>query len=579
MENNFNSKKNIMQIVNNFLRLLNVIHLENDGVIVHFNKIKLKKTFSPNNYNVYKQYQLLDTIVAKEARIDYVAKEIDLYLSFFDLMYNETYVEVNGFRLKSNADWLIKNNDEPNNILQYLAWPCNADCKFCFQKGNPDILKRAQKTYSTIYELDTRLKYYKPDKNQALFNQAWMDIDEILTHPKIKEYLLKLREKTRQSIQITTNGITLTEEMILFLKSLEPVRISISLNSIKPETRKSLMGDAKPHIAINSLPLLAKNKIEYAVTIAFWPTLNFDEVYETIKYAQEHDAFYVRIYLPGYSKWMPKAETFNHHAYWGEIITFIRKIRKDFAIPIICVPSMYEEWFFKEYEQKAKVLGIVKNSPAYNKLLIEDEIISVNSIPTKTKVDAYSILQRSSHLLKQAYIEVKRKEEILYFDLKEDFSIENYPYIANFTSPFGIFVGFSLSFQNIEFIYIIAKIREAQKVVLLSSLILKPFIENMIEQIAYKYPEIKITVVIVDNEFLGGNIIIGSMLVVDDYIKTIKKWVKNNETPDLILLPETPFGNRGSGWQRDMLGKNYKYIEREIKIPVELLPFTSYVPY
>ncbi len=102
----------------------------------------------------------------------------------------------------------------------------------------------------------------------------------------------------------------------------------------------------------------------------------------------------------------------------------------------------------------------------------------------------------------------------------------------------------------------------------------------MLNNTGYAHDGASVQVAVAKNGFLGGNIVIGSMLVVDDYINCLKEWLADNTAPELILIPETPFGARGSsGWRRDILGNNYKYIERAVGISVKLMPFTYYVPF
>ena len=62
----------------------------------------------------------------------------------------------------------------------------------------------------------------------------------------------------------------------------------------------------------------------------------------------------------------------------------------------------------------------------------------------------------------------------------------------------------------------------------------------------------------------------GDLMVVQDFIDCIKKYLEQyNKRPDLIVIPSSPF-NLGQ-WRRDLTGRVYLDIEREVGIPVELL--------
>jgi len=102
----------------------------------------------------------------------------------------------------------------------------------------------------------------------------------------------------------------------------------------------------------------------------------------------------------------------------------------------------------------------------------------------------------------------------------------------------------------------------------LSSTLVKPyFIENL-KQIALP-KEIEIQVIVPPNRFFGGNIFMGDLLVVDDFIEAIKEYLQRETAPDLIVLPSTPFSL--GDWRRDLTGRVYKEIERAVGIPVVLL--------
>lgn len=567
------------QILNNFFVLLRLVDLEYKGNKVIFNEILIRIMSTEKEIFDYdKRYQLIQTVKAKEPRIEYIGKMISMFLNLFELRINGAAVKVDGFRLKNLSDWLIYNNDEPNNILQYISSDCNANCCFCFQKGNPPLLKEAQKKHCSIFEIKTRLKYYSAKRKTALFNQSWMEIDELLTHPYAIDILKKARVKTSNVLQIITNGLSLTENMIKELKQLEPIRISVSLNSANVDIRHRLMNDVNTKVAINSLILLKQYKINYIVTITMWPTISFEDLYDTLKYIQKNDAYSVKIFLPGYSKYISRKPLFNHHNYWGEIVCFIKKVRHEFDMPVLCVPELYEDWYFKNYNQKNLIQGIIKNSPAaLSGLKLNDEILKINGVDMSTRKQTVAFLNSSAQILKKVNIMVKRDEEVKSFLLDEQYSNNKYPYFINSWAPFGINVGFGLDDKTINVIEDIIDKHNAKNVLIMSSYILEPFLKVMMKKRGKSNKQVQI--LIPENNFFGGNIIVGSMLTVDDYIDCLKNWIKLNGKPELILIPSTPFGSRGSGWYRDILGKSYRYIERNIQVKVKLIPFDYYIPY
>jgi len=72
------------------------------------------------------------------------------------------------------------------------------------------------------------------------------------------------------------------------------------------------------------------------------------------------------------------------------------------------------------------------------------------------------------------------------------------------------------------------------------------------------------------NDYFGGNILMGDLLVVEDFIRHIKKHISTNRAnPDVVIIPSSPFSL--GDWGRDLTGRVYLDIERCVGIPVELL--------
>ncbi|MGB2854258.1 MAG: hypothetical protein WBC55_07400, partial [Dehalococcoidia bacterium] len=84
------------------------------------------------------------------------------------------------------------------------------------------------------------------------------------------------------------------------------------------------------------------------------------------------------------------------------------------------------------------------------------------------------------------------------------------------------------------------------------------------------FGNLRIDIGVPQNSFFGGNIFMGDLLVVQDFIDFIREYLKGNGgRPDLIVIPSSPFSL--GGWGRDLTGRVYLDIEREVGIPVELL--------
>ncbi|NWF56249.1 MAG: hypothetical protein HXY45_15805 [Syntrophaceae bacterium] len=61
----------------------------------------------------------------------------------------------------------------------------------------------------------------------------------------------------------------------------------------------------------------------------------------------------------------------------------------------------------------------------------------------------------------------------------------------------------------------------------------------------------------------------GDLLVVRDFIKAIREFLRKNPPPDLVVIPSSPFSL--GQWRRDLQGRAFPEIERAVGLPVALL--------
>ena len=101
----------------------------------------------------------------------------------------------------------------------------------------------------------------------------------------------------------------------------------------------------------------------------------------------------------------------------------------------------------------------------------------------------------------------------------------------------------------------------------LSSRIMKPLFEEQLHRFC-DLDGIEFRTEVPEHKFWGGNVFIGALYTVSDYVQHINRSVSENQfAPDLIIIPSSPF----SEWGRDLAGEVYAEIERRVGIPVEIL--------
>lgn len=565
----------------NFVGILDLVSLRYDNHNVSFDEVcvRFNKDFSIHNDCKSEFMETISSIKSKEPRISFINNFLILFLKLFILKKHGRNVEANSFSLKNLAQWTVPMNyDNPNNILQYITYPCNANCVFCFQKGNPDILVERQKKFASIDEIYTRINYYSIEKKQSLFNQSWINIDEALTHPCIKELLLALREKSNSTLSLMTNGNMLTEEMVIFLNSLKPIYIGISLNSSNVRIRKILMRDENSSVAIRSLSLMSKYQINYYVTIAWWPTLPLSDILKTIQFSEKHNAAYVRIFLPGYTDYYKFSDD-AMDSHWRYVAGALPLLRKKNNIPIDILPALYEEYHMNDFRMIPIITGIVKGSPAsLAGLNVGDVIVEING---KTFESRYRYYKELYNLMSLTRIKVKVRRGLEKFSvvLTNSEMLNKYPFVNSRGFPFGIQMPFSLNFEPLDqYVKDHTKHNRNGKILIIASKITKPFIEYHLKEV--KFTMGRIYVGYPQNKFLGGNIIAGGMFSVDDYIDYIGRWICKYGRPDHICILSASFGSRSSnGWLRDMIGNNYRNIERFFEIQIDLIDSDDYVAF
>lgn len=513
-----------------------------------------------------------------EPRIEFIKGQLENLLSVVELEKDGDAVAVDGFRLKDLRDWIIPSVCDPIEVFGYAGSRCNADCIFCYNQGNPQSLALGvlnRPATEEWQEMITRLKYFSPGAGSGLFPSLG-SIYEVLAHPGFLEILSELRQKTPGVFRITTNGNLLTPERIERLASLRPVYLYLSLNSSSPVRRRQLMNDKNPRIAIDSLPLLQKKGVPYATVIVPWP---FDSLAEmladlgnTIRYADSNDSQIIQINLPGYSKYLSTEKLFDLDEVWMSVIGRVRELRGQTLAPIVIIPSLAEENLFEEAKNRSKITGIVRNSPGDRAGLRQgDQILKVNGLIANNRPQAghlLTILRKSNP--ESAIITVDRDGHPLELAVNmRDFA---YPYAPEIDKNIGIvMMGTGFETGHLEKLREIINGHQARDVLFLSSALMKPIFQQALAgSPLFNNSQLKIHIIIPQNNFFGGNIFMGDLLVVPDFIDCVQGYLEEGgPRPDLIVIPSSPF-NLGQ-WQRDLTGRVYLDIEREVGIPVELL--------
>jgi uncharacterized Fe-S cluster-containing radical SAM superfamily protein len=513
-----------------------------------------------------------DALELYEPRIGYIRGLLESLLGVIDLEVDGETVHPDAFLLKNLRHWLGPGGGA-NEIVAHAASRCNLKCRFCYNRGAPATLKPRTKPSEEEYaELRTRIEHYVPRAKLNLFPDLGSPC-EALVHPHILEVLRALRGKTREPLRIPSNGSTLTPELIEALAELEPISLDVSLNSATPERRQWLMGDPEPRVALDSLGHLRAAQIPYSVVIVPWPLPSREEMLSdlrrTVAFAAGHEPTAIQVSLPGYSRAFSKEEVFPHEEVWGELKAAVQELRDATECPIVLRPGLFEEYTDPVAVNEPRLVGVVQSSPVERAgLRPGDRILQINGLPVKSRFQARSLLTLLHDSdLNATPVRVQRNGAEMNFDV--DLSGFGYPYTPETATHLGaVFASSGIPRDWVEKLHGVLVSRRAENVLLLSSLLVRPTVERLLGEQGMP-PGVELHIRVPRNRYLGGNILMGDLLVVQDFIGAVEEFVAEAGTrPDLVVIPSSPF--HVSRWGRDLVGRVYTEIERHTGVPVAL---------
>jgi hypothetical protein len=508
-----------------------------------------------------------------EPRFEAIRDIVSALLSQIVLVSGDRTVEPDGFRLKDLNHWLVPGGDDPGAVLNSISWSCKIQCVFCYERGNPPEMNFPRHKTSQR-EIMTSVKYFDPERRMRLPIPSRYDNNEILTFPGVLDVIGALREKTAAPIlNISTNATMLDEDFVRRLAGYRPVMLGISLNSADPRVRASIMKEKHPEIPLQSLPLLKKYEMPYAVSIVAWHTLPPGDLENTVAYADRFDPLQIRVCLPGHTRRFSSEKLFEVEDLWNGLIDAIASFRHKYDTPVIPMPYTYEAFRQNRISFASDVGGVIKHSPAWKAgIRTGDEIMSVNRTPIRCRRYLRSLMDR---LMKEnnkiLWMNIRRhgKEEdkIIRFD-RETFDYR-YPYMPE-TRHFEMSYYGMILFDGFDPADAV-KMRDAalalgaRKVLVLTSWMIRPYLALALNHI--DTGGVRFDPVIPENTYMGGNIAVGDLLTVKDFIHAIREYVRTRGKPDLAVVPSSPF----SPWMRDLRNDHYSKIERATGVPLYLI--------
>jgi hypothetical protein len=333
------------------------------------------------------------------------------------------------------------------------------------------------------------------------------------------------------------------------------------------------MGGKKCETGIHSLPLLKEGGIPYGVVIVPWPVPSVGEMVadlkETFFYADQNGAHLVEVSLPGHSRYFSEGPLFDLEEVWSSVVAAVRSLRGEIQTPLVVKPSLYEETKHAERFNLPGIVGIVKNSPAaLSGMKPGDLILSVGGLKVSSRPQARDLLQlQHRNRTSSVPLSIQRGKENI--EIRCSTERAGYPYSPDTDHHLGvIFPGAGFRPSALEDLKSLIAAHGAKRVLLLSSRLVRPVLQQLLRESSL-FGGIQIQVEVPENRYFGGNIFMGDLLVVQDFIEAIREFLKRNSSPELVVIPSSPFSL--GQWGRDLEGRVYKDIERSVGLPVALL--------
>lgn len=480
------------------------------------------------------------------------------------------------FTLRDLKYWARYPVDSPMSALGSFSTYCDHDCVFCYRKGTPTA-SFGERLLSEE-EAATRLRYHSPRRQRGL-PVPMHDVGEPFLNKSALAILRMARERDKKALitEMVTNGCTLTETMVEELARLQPLLLFVSLNAVDPYTRARVMRGRPTEDVLKVVEQLEQKRVPYVGCIV--PTLmaGLEDLEESIRYLDRHNALVIRVGLPGFSRFSPDSAQGPGFSFWDEVVAVTERLASELQTPLLVQPS----WYWNR-SLLARIDGVMRGSPAAAAgLRVGDEILKVGRQTVVTRQDAKQAFRRAHHYRRDVRVQYRRGGQVhsALLPMMRGLEVDAYPYKAPGSAAqtahcYGVFMidGFALEYLESMIKTMRQRPDDTHFLAFVSPLardLLAGMLGALVESGVDLQPLGRTLFTTAAHDYWGGNMIVADLHVVEDYVKHIQRLKKEGEVPDVVLLPSSFLVGP---WQMDLLGTNHLRIEEQTGCAVDLVP-------
>lgn len=427
-----------------------------------------------------------------------------------------------------------------DNILP-LTSGCNLACVFCSHRQNPPAVQSYRLPPLPADIIFEAALFLSAEQKIIIGESATRFAEgEPLTHPEILEILRGLRRMFPVTLlALTTNATLLSPAILTELAALQPLELTVSLNSSTSAGRRLLLSDREPDRALKAVTALTDYGLPFHGSVVAMPHLvGIDDMLTTIKFLASHGALTTRLFLPGFTR-LASAELRFPASLWEELSHIARELTRELDMPVIPEPALPPDL-------TAEIYGIIRDTTASKAGLLSGDILTaVDGQPVCTRVEAFNLARKAA----DPSLSVRREGRELTVILRKK------------EREFPGFV-MHYDFDPLRFDEASKKIRRTRSRAPL--LLTSEFGEPLLRQAAANFGLPDIAVKAVENRFFGGSIKAAGLLVAADLLAAAQDAL-SKQRHDLVLVPREAFDYRGF----DLTGESLAGMEEALGVPVQ----------